>query len=315
VSASLHFTTGAFGPAERVAAWREIYGRQFAATDFEPEARDSFSAEATFRAYQGLDIGSIRMARSRFYRMRERINADDLNLVTLESGRWWGAHLGREVSLEPGDATLCSTAEYIDGRADGEMTVIHIEARAIGPLVGDISAGILRRIPAATDTLRLLRPYARMLMDCSTTPALQRLTTRHVCDLIAMICGASAEGAEVARERGVRAARLRAVKDDIVKNLEHGDASVAAVAARHRISPRYLRKLFESEGVTFCEYVLDQRLALAHRLLSDPDHASEKVASVAFAAGFGDVSYFYRAFRRRYDLLPSDVRAQARSLH
>ena len=67
--------------------------------------------------------------------------------------------------------------------------------------------------------------------------------------------------------------------------------------------------------MTFTEYVLDQRLALAHRLLSDPRCASEKIASVAFAAGFGDVSYFYRAFRRRYDLLPSDVRAQARALH
>ena len=44
-------------------------------------------------------------------------------------------------------------------------------------------------------------------------------------------------------------------------------------------------------------------------------HASDKIASVAFAAGFGDVSYFYRAFRRRYDLLPTDVRAQAGGLH
>ena len=129
------------------------------------------------------------------------------------------------------------------------------------------------------------------------------------------MCGASAEGAEVARERGVRAARLRAVKEDIVRNLEQGDVSVDAIVARHRVSPRYLRKLFEHEGMTFSEYVLDQRLALAHRLLSDPRRASDKIASVAFAAGFGDVSYFYRAFRRRYDLLPTDVRAQARGLH
>jgi AraC-like DNA-binding protein len=61
--------------------------------------------------------------------------------------------------------------------------------------------------------------------------------------------------------------------------------------------------------------VLDQRLALAHPLLSDPRGASDKIASVALAAGFGDVSYFYRAFRRRYDLLPTDVRAQAQGLH
>jgi AraC-like DNA-binding protein len=90
---------------------------------------------------------------------------------------------------------------------------------------------------------------------------------------------------------------------------------VTAIAARHRVSPRYIRKLFESEGVTFTEYVLGQRLALAHRLLSSPRSASEKIASIALAAGFGDVSYFYRAFRRRYDLLPTDVRAQARVQH
>jgi AraC-like DNA-binding protein len=130
-----------------------------------------------------------------------------------------------------------------------------------------------------------------------------------------MMCGASAEGTEIARERGVRAARLRAVKEDIVRNLEHDEVSVDAIAARHRVSPRYLRKLFESEGATFSEYVLDQRLVLAHRLLSDPRRASDKIASVALAAGFGDVSYFYRAFRRRYDLLPTDVRAQAQGLH
>ena len=58
-------------------------------------------------------------------------------------------------------------------------------------------------------------------------------------------------------------------------------------------------------------YVLGQRLAHAHRLLTDPSRAGEKIATIAFAAGFGDVSYFYRAFRRRYDVLPSDLRAQA----
>ena len=63
--------------------------------------------------------------------------------------------------------------------------------------------------------------------------------------------------------------------------------------------------------MTFTEHVLGQRLAYVHRLLSDPRRAGEKVASVAFDAGFNDVSYFYRVFRRRYGVLPTDVRAQA----
>jgi AraC-like DNA-binding protein len=81
---------------------------------------------------------------------------------------------------------------------------------------------------------------------------------------------------------------------------------------RHRVSPRYVQKLFDSDGTTFSEYVLSHRLVHAHRALSDPRRAAEKIATIAFAAGFGDVSYFYRAFRRRYDMLPSDLRAAAR---
>jgi len=36
---------------------------------------------------------------------------------------------------------------------------------------------------------------------------------------------------------------------------------------------------------------------------------------VAFDAGFGDLSYFNRVFRRRFGATPSDVRAAARRSH
>jgi AraC-like DNA-binding protein len=216
------------------------------------------------------------------------------------------------VYLGPGDAVLGWTAETITGRVEGDTSIIHVPTAAMAPMVGDVHAGIHRRIPAGSDTLRLLRPYMRTLTDHVTTPALQRLATTHVYDLIALMCGASGEAAEIARNRGGQAARLRAIQDDIAQNLEHGDVSLAAIAARHRVSPRYLQKLFDGDSTTFSEYVLGQRLAHAHHALTDPRRAAEKIASIAFAAGFGDVSYFYRAFRRRYDVLPSDLRAAAR---
>lgn len=111
------------------------------------------------------------------------------------------------------------------------------------------------------------------------TPGLQRLAVTHVHDLVALALGATHDATHVAEERGVSAARLRAVKD-IARSLTEGEVSAAAVAARQRVSPRYLRKLFESEGITFSEYELDQRLALAHKLLSDPRRMREEVASV-----------------------------------
>ena len=48
------------------------------------------------------------------------------------------------------------------------------------------------------------------------------------------------------------------------------DLSVAALAARHGCTPRFVQRLFEAEGTTFTEYVLAERLARAHRMLMDP---------------------------------------------
>jgi AraC-like DNA-binding protein len=309
-SSSIHFTTDVFGPGEKVAAWCELYGAHVR-LDFEPSGPETFSGEARIRRHPGLGIALVSATETGYSRPSDRDSSDDVLLTIMESGRMVHTGRGREVHLRPGDAVLGLSAEGVKGQYSGTSSVIRAPAATIVPLVGDLSAGLNRHIPARTDALRLLRPYGRTLMDCSTTPALQQVATRHVCDLIAILCGASAEGAEVARERGLRAARLRSIKDDIAQNLEDGNISLAAIAARHCVSPRCVQKLFEADGTTYSEYVLEQRLALAHRLLSDPRRTGEKVAAIAFTAGFGDVSYFYRAFRRRYDMLPTDVRAQA----
>jgi AraC-like DNA-binding protein len=42
------------------------------------------------------------------------------------------------------------------------------------------------------------------------------------------------------------------------------------------------------------------RLDHAMRLLTTPTLAHHNIAAVAYAAGFGDLSYFNRTFRRRY---------------
>jgi AraC-like DNA-binding protein len=46
-------------------------------------------------------------------------------------------------------------------------------------------------------------------------------------------------------------------------------------------------------------------------MMTDPRYADHRVSAIAFAAGFGDLSYFNRTFRRRFGATPSDLRAQA----
>ena len=80
------------------------------------------------------------------------------------------------------------------------------------------------------------------------------------------------------------------------------------MAKRQKISDSYIRKLFESEGTSFTQYVLARRLGRARRMLTDPRWAERSIASIAFDAGFGDLSHFNKMFKRLYGATPSDVR-------
>jgi len=106
--------------------------------------------------------------------------------------------------------------------------------------------------------------------------------------------------------------RLGPTITDAVANAASSWLSLDAIAARHGLSPRYIRSLFQSEETTFTDFVLSQRLAHAHALLVDPRYGDRLISAIAFEAGFGDLSYFNHRFRRRYGATPSDVRAAAR---
>jgi AraC-like DNA-binding protein len=66
--------------------------------------------------------------------------------------------------------------------------------------------------------------------------------------------------------------------------------------------------LFQSDGTSVTEFVREERLKRAHAMLLSPRFAVRKIAEVAYAAGFNDLSYFNRAFRRRFGHSPSAVR-------
>ena len=88
--------------------------------------------------------------------------------------------------------------------------------------------------------------------------------------------------------------------------------SISALARRHGISISYIKKLLADEGTSFTDLVLQQRLRRATRLLLDPRWQHRPVREIAQAAGFGDLSYFNRAFRKVHGRTPSDLRDDSR---
>ncbi|MEU6580246.1 AraC family transcriptional regulator [Nocardia sp. NPDC046763] len=87
------------------------------------------------------------------------------------------------------------------------------------------------------------------------------------------------------------------------------DLTAAEVAAVHNISERKLYRLWADAGRSMRQWVIAERLELARRILSDPQHAGRTIGGVARTAGFRDASHFTRRFRATYGVGPREWRA------
>src|SRR5262249_34629033 len=181
---------------------------------------------------------------------------------------------------------------------------------AIAPIVPKFDNAVMRRLPRHAAGLKLLRRYLEVVADdeALALPISQRLIIGHFYDLVALALGTNCDGQALPKSRTVSAVRLAAIKADIVASLHDSQLSAAMPASRNRVTVRYLHKLFHSEGITYSQFVLGERLARAYHNLRNPLHSQRTISTIAFDLRFNDVSYFNRAFRRRYDATPSDVR-------
>ena len=237
---------------------------------------------------------------------------DDIVLQLHHSGERIVSQRGREATAVAGGGLFLSNADtsavILPGRS--RSIGIALPRRLMTALSSGIEDALVRPLPTHGGALRLLCHYLQVLQDeaALASPELRQAAANHIQDLCALAVGATRDAAEIARGRGVRAARLRALTADVARNLD-GDVSVTALALRQQVTPRYIQKLFESEGSTLSRYVLGQRLARVHRRLTDPRHAGSTVAAIAYASGFRDISTFNRAFRQQFGMTPSDARA------
>jgi AraC-like DNA-binding protein len=311
----VRFSSADYAPRERLEACREIYGRTLSRRDIEPFADEPFHTEATMRRMPGLGIVTARRSAAVYRLTREFIDSDDVVVTVGLTSHYETHQFGRTSSMSRGEASVLTASEpaLLNVPTYGEYINVRAPRRAMSRLVDGLDAAYGQPIRADTPALRLLTRYIGILDETEAfeTLELRRQAVAHVHDLMALAIGATRDAAEIAKSRGARAARLRAIKEDIANWLDRPELSVAAIAARHRIKPRWVQRLFEGEGTTFTDYVLAQRLLRAHRLLTDPRCAGQKISAIAFDVGFGDLSYFNRAFRRRYGMAPSELRTAA----
>jgi AraC-like DNA-binding protein len=141
--------------------------------------------------------------------------------------------------------------------------------------------------------------------DQQHDPALATLQIR---DLVLSALGLREQ--PPARDRGINAARLGAVLVAIRGRAGERGLNPADVARQAGISVRYLHRLLEPTGRTFSQHLLEQRLERARAELRNPERRL-RIAAIAFASGFSDISHFNRSFRRAFGDTPYGMRVRA----
>ena len=93
----------------------------------------------------------------------------------------------------------------------------------------------------------------------------------------------------------------------VLKMIEEGlheELTLHSAAERLYINSSYLSRLFKQEtGKSFSAYVLERKMERAKRVLQE----GAKVYDAAGAAGYKDVSYFTKVFRKYWGVTPGEV--------
>jgi AraC-like DNA-binding protein len=314
-SGVIRFSTDALPPRDRVPYWIDVFSRSIAGLGAEPVPDRPFRQAASLRAFDGLGLMLAETNGIRVWRDRALLSdgSDDFLFLTNLSGVSRTSQLGHEVDLQAGAALMLTTAEIANHVSDAaRFLILRMPRRTLANLVPYPESALMRIVPENSEALRLLVDYIMMAEEYELAPPVQRLFTAHVQDLVALALGPTRDANELAQGRGLRAARLKAIKGDIAAHLGDEGLSATEIARRHRVTPRYVHMLFEAEGMTLSEYVIERRLARAHSMLTDPRFDGHSVSTIAYDVGFANLSYFNRVFRRRYGATPSDIRAQRR---
>lgn len=312
---SMALSSDAFPAPERFEMWREFFGRNILRIDAATPDKLAFHAKMKVRPLPGgVNVTHTEITPCSFSRTKELLADGDDGVCFCICLDGWGDWLSgnRSLTLEAGGAVLVSNWMLGHFRCEQSHKAICIgfdrdTMREIVPSADDL---LMRPLAPSNEAVALLTAYCRELLGRSgaLAPGLGQIASRQIRELAAYALAPQSELARSAPFGGIKAARLRAVLDDIAGHLADSSLSAATVADRLGVTARHVNRLMEGTGLSFSRYVLELRLDEARRRLGDASAQRLRIGDIVYATGFQDLSHFNRAFRRRFGDTPSAFR-------
>ena len=314
-------TTNEVAQRERFAYWRDMICDVFVQLDCERIGDDRFFGTLVNRRLGPLQVTEVGSGPQHVVRSRTQIakGREDDFLVSLQVvGEGHVLQDGRTARLRPGDFALYDSTRPYELHFEGALKqlVFQMPRALLRERLGAPERLTAVRVPGGVGTGALASGFLRTFadqIDSLPSDVSDRVVTNAV-DMLATGLWSVREmapgGGQTTAPSG-RSAMLASVKAFIASHMHDPDMSVAAVAAAHRISPRYLRILFEAEGTTPGRWLWNCRFERARADLADPMQAGRSISEIAFGWGFNELSHFSRGFRARYGQSPRAFRADA----
>jgi AraC family transcriptional activator of tynA and feaB len=298
----------------RFGYWRDVLCEAFTALDSTPEDRRDQGSTVTLHELAGVNAAELSSFPQLVTRGREQIRrrADEFYFANLQvAGDCEVEQDGRRISVKPGSFYLVDTTRPYSLRfVEAFRTVsFRIPHHQLTPLLADPRKATARLVNSSDPLGQLATAHMAGVLQCAPTasPAVAATLADTLASLISVSVLGAAQAKDDARQEARRAFRASIVHH-VNANSADPDLSVGSVAARFRVSPRYVHDVFGAQSSSFAQTVLENRLETAARLLADP---MIRVTEAALRSGFGDLSYFGRVFHRRYGVAPREWQRQA----
>jgi AraC-like DNA-binding protein len=294
--------------------WREDICRAFCRLDAGPVEDAYVDCRNEFASIDAISLATPSGSSARFARTRKLHDdgCDDFVLISASRGVVRVTQGGKTIDLSAGQ--MCLTEMSIVGTADltkaGGFTTIRIPRNLLLQVSPGAETQLARPLQHDGALRTMIDRYFVICCDVAQDlSAVGRKTAAlHLISLVGLLLGPGAELKEALRQDGYADARFELMKAAILRNLSDDNLAIDRVAKANGLSGRQAQRLFARTGTTFSEFVLEHRLCTAHSFLLDPSCQHRKISDIAFAAGFSDLSYFNRAFRKRFGASPSNIR-------
>jgi AraC family transcriptional regulator, positive regulator of tynA and feaB len=290
-------------------SWADDLAAAFVQLEPRKISENLFQGRITRTEAALIRISRVTATKHRVLRLRSHIarSKDDLCFINLQLegvGRY--TQRGHEQICGLGDLAVVDTSEpfEIANGHDFRLFCFAVPRQLLPTRFCERPRLTLSATEAGRALSRTLVGYAELCLSAQTTSEICVLGGAHIVDLISHAPGILAEGSS---ERVNAPVLMMMMMDHIDRHSNDPDLSAETLARKFHCSERYVHKLFSGTGRSVGEQVNDKRIAACTRdLLTNPPN--RKVAEIAFAAGFRDISHFNRLFKRINGIAPREFR-------